>query len=280
MGGPVKPLNRYRPRLKVRVTPDTPVSTHRIGMVVPSSNTTMETEIPELLRRVIGQGHRFTFHASRMRMKKVSLEELGQMNVQADRCAEELSDAAVDVAAYACLVAVMSEGPEFAAEIGEKLTQILKSGQASAEMITSAGALIDGVRTLGVRRGALITPYMKPLTALVVECLEGAGIEVVDSISLEIADNLEVGRRNPEDLVEISRGLDLAQAEAVIISACVQMPSLEAIPRVEDETGLPVLSAATATLRSILESLNISLDIPGGGSLLQMSRSSLMKEVE
>lgn len=276
----MKPLQRYRQLRKVRVSPDTPVQSHRIGMVVPSSNTTMETELPELLHRVVGERHRFTFHASRMRMKKVSLEELGQMNAQADRCTEELSDADVDVAAYACLVAVMSEGPEFAAEIGEKLTQILKSGQASAEMITSAGALIQGVQRLGVRKVALVTPYMRPLTDLVVECLEEAGIEVVDTISLEIPDNLEVGRRNPEDLVEIARNLDLTEAEAVIISACVQMPSLEAIPQVEEETGLPVLSAATATLRAILESLNLSLDIPGGGQLLQMNHAQFRIGVE
>ena len=121
---------------------------------------------------------------------------------------------------------------------------------------------------------------MRPLTDLVVECLEEAGIEVVDTISLEIPDNLEVGRRNPEDLVEIARNLDLTEAEAVIISACVQMPSLEAIPQVEEETGLPVLSAATATLRSILESLNLSLDIPGGGQLLQMNHSQFRIGVE
>lgn len=256
---------------------DSPLKTHRIGMIVPSSNTTMETEIPEMLHRVAQTSHRFTFHASRMRMKKVALSELGRMNAQADRCAEELADAAVDVAAYACLVAVMSEGPDCSSVMGEKLTRILEDGGSAAEMITSAGALIQGVRTLGVRRVALITPYMKPLTDLVVSCLENAGIQVVDSISLEIADNLEVGRRDPMALVEIARELNLDRAEAVIVSACVQMPSLESIPQVEAETGLPVLSAATATLRSVLESLNLVMDIPGGGKLLQM-QSNTRKE--
>ncbi len=267
----MKPVTDRQRCQKVSVAGDSPVQTHRIGMIVPSSNTTMETEIPELLQRVGMGEHRFTFHASRMRMKKVNLSELGQMNAQADRCAEELSDAAVDVAAYACLVAVMSEGPEFADSMANKLTRILEEGETSAEMITSAGALIEGVRKLGVRKVALVTPYMKPLTNLVIACLETAGIEVVDSISLEIADNLEVGRRDPEALVEIARDLDLTEAEAVIVSACVQMPSLAAIPQIEEETGLPVLSAATSTLRSILESLELSLDIPGGGRLLQMN---------
>ncbi|MFC4520238.1 Asp/Glu racemase, partial [Cupriavidus pinatubonensis] len=44
----------------------------RIGQIVPSSNTTMETEIPAMLttRQQI-RPERFTFHSSRMRMKKV-----------------------------------------------------------------------------------------------------------------------------------------------------------------------------------------------------------------
>jgi maleate isomerase len=53
------------------------MSSYRVGMLVPSSNTTMETEVPEVLRRVAGEtGDRFTFHSSRMRMKTVSAEEL------------------------------------------------------------------------------------------------------------------------------------------------------------------------------------------------------------
>ncbi|MEC9477163.1 MAG: Asp/Glu racemase [Planctomycetota bacterium] len=249
-----------------------PASRHRIGLVVPSSNTTMETELPELLDRIEDQNaYRFTFHSSRMRMKTVSPEELKAMNGQADRCVEELSDAAVDVAAYACLVAVMSQGPAHETSLANRLTTLVRKGNPAAHMITSAGALIDGIKSLGASRVALITPYMKPLTQLVIDCLEDAGIEVVDSISLEIADNLEVGRRNPLDLVEIARDLDLSRADALVLSACVQMPSLEAIPVVENEHKLPVLSAATATLRSILDKLELDVSIPGGGSLLQAS---------
>ena len=49
----------------------------RIGQIVPSSNTTMETEIPAMLRaREAVRPARFTFHASRMRMHRVTPDEL------------------------------------------------------------------------------------------------------------------------------------------------------------------------------------------------------------
>lgn len=72
---------------------------HRIGLVVPSSNVTVETEVPELLARHASA--RFSFHASRMRMHTVSPEELRAMNAQRERCVDELADAGVDALLYA-----------------------------------------------------------------------------------------------------------------------------------------------------------------------------------
>lgn len=55
-----------------------PMKHFRIGQIVPSSNTTMETEIPAMLtsRYSLFPEERFTFHSSRMRMMHVSPEEL------------------------------------------------------------------------------------------------------------------------------------------------------------------------------------------------------------
>ena len=48
---------------------------HRVGLIVPSSNTTMETEIPALLRRhPEWNGEGFTFHSSRARLHTVDVE--------------------------------------------------------------------------------------------------------------------------------------------------------------------------------------------------------------
>jgi len=52
-------------------------SAYRVGLIVPSSNVTMETEIPAMLRAREGvRPERFAFHSSRMRMKSVTKEEL------------------------------------------------------------------------------------------------------------------------------------------------------------------------------------------------------------
>lgn len=233
----------------------------RVGLVVPSSNTTMETEVPELLRR---HADDFTTHSARVVMRQVTPEELARMNAAAGDAVATLADARCDVLAYACLVAVMAEGP--GAHIAAETR--LSAAAAGTPVVTSAGALVAGLAALGARRVALIAPYVEPLTAKVCDYLAAAGVTVVDRISLGVADNVAVGRLDPDRLPELAAKLDVTDADAVVLSACVQMPSLPAVPVVERQLGLPVLTAATATVHQVLTRLGRSTSVPAAGALL------------
>jgi maleate isomerase len=242
---------------------------YRIGQIVPSSNTTMETEVPAMFRaRESIAPERFTFHSSRMRMMKVTKEELAAMDRDSDRCALELSDARVDALGYACLVAIMSMGKGYHRESESRLHQRTVENGGAAPVVTSAGALITGLQALRANRIALIAPYMKPLTQLVIDYIEAEGFQVQDHIALEICDNLEVGARDPMALVEIASRVNVKGADALVLSACVQMPSLEAVQVVEDKLGLPVVSAAVCTTYQMLRKLGLSTKVPNGGELL------------
>jgi len=201
-------------------------------------------------------------------MKEVTKEELAAMDADSNRCALELSDAQVDVMGYACLVAIMSMGLGYHRASEERLQAIARGNHPPAQVVTSAGALIDGIRALGARRVAIITPYMKPLTQLVQAYIEHEGIEVVDAISLEIRNNIAVGERDPMALLNVFPSLDIGAADAVVLSACVQMPSLEAIPAVEEICGKPVISSAVCTVHAMLKRLGLRTVVPNAGRLL------------
>ncbi|GAA2857151.1 maleate cis-trans isomerase [Pseudonocardia halophobica] len=232
----------------------------RIGLVVPSSNVTVETEIPALLAR---HPERFSFHSSRMRMHQVSPEELRAMNAQRERCVDELADARVDALLYACLVALMAQGPGEHQRVEKEVR-----AQIDAVVLSSAGALVEGLQALGARRIALVTPYLRPLAEQVVAYLEAEGFAVVDWVALEVGDNAEVGCIPGDRVLGAARGLDLTGADALVISACVQMPSLDLVAPAEEEFGLPVLSAATAGAYALLRGLGLDPVLPGAGSLL------------
>lgn len=73
----------------------------RLGLIVPSSNTTMETELSEMFSRRVRlvPEERFAFHSSRMWMLHVTSEALLQMDRDSNRCVVELAAAQCEAVA-------------------------------------------------------------------------------------------------------------------------------------------------------------------------------------
>lgn len=240
----------------------------RIGMIVPSSNITMEKEIPQ----AINSNHfeskpLITYHSARVGLKNVSREELKQMNLSAVGAAESLADASVDIILYACLVAVMVEG-KGAHNISEKA---LREGASSEEkeipVVTSAGALVQTLRDINVQKVAVIAPYLPSLTETVCGYIKDEGVQVIHSHSLAVTNNLQVGELDQNQLIAIASGMP-EEAEAVVLSACVQMPSLDVLAKTEELLGKPVISAATATVYQAMKTLGMPLNMNTYGKLL------------
>jgi maleate isomerase len=193
---------------------------------------------------------------------------------QVDRCAGELADARVDAIVYACLVAVMARGPGEHEKVEKQLREAVgRAGDGKYDPVisSSAGALVRSLDAHAMGKVAILTPYVETLTEQVVAYLTAAGLTVTDAMSLGVADNVKVAQLDPLRLPDLAGQMDLSSADALIISACVQMPSLVAIPIAERQLGLPVLSAATATVHDLLVGLGLPPEVPDAGALLSGS---------
>jgi maleate isomerase len=239
----------------------------RAGLIVPSSNVTVETEMPALLGT--HPGATFSFHGSRMRMSKVSPAQLLAMNAQRERCVLELGDARPDVILYGCLVALMVAGPGEHERVESLIAEQLATGGADTKVRSSAGALVEALHAMQAKRIAVVTPYMKPLAQQVVDYLEAYDLDVTDWRALEVEDNAAVGCIPGDQVMAAARSLDLTGVDVLVLSACVQMPSLGLVDQAEAELGIPVVTAATAGAFSILRALGLPLDLQGGGALLR-----------
>ena len=69
-------------------------------------------------------------------------------------------------------------------------------------------------------------------------------------------------------LCAIYKDLKLGGVDVLVLSSCVQMLSLAAVPIVEQECGLPVISASIATTYQMLRSLGLKTVAPNAGALL------------
>jgi maleate isomerase len=186
-----------------------------------------------------------------------------------DVSAQSLADAPVEVIAYACLVAVMARGPGAHRDVQARLEAALEGSPRQPPIVTSAGALVDGLHAIGAKRVAMITPYMRPLAEKVADYVRGEGVEVAELVALEVSDNVEVGCIPSDTLVEHARKVCARDdIDALVLSACVQMPSLAVVKLVEDEVGIPVVTAATATARAILVALGLDPVVPDAGRML------------
>ena len=235
--------------------PPVPDALSRIGLIVPSSNTTMETEIPELMRRLAPPGRALSFHSARVRMKHVQRDELVAMNGRARQAMTELMDAPIDAVAYACLVAIMAMGHGHHRVAADEMTEAAQAAGRYPAVITSAGALVEGLSAAGAKRIALVMPYADELARSVAEYLEAEGLQVAAYENLRVTDNTEVGRIPGEAVLDALGRLDLAGVDHVVLSACVQMPSLAILDAARERTGLPVTSAAECTAKALLKAV-------------------------
>jgi maleate isomerase len=248
---------------------------HRVGMIVPSADTTTEIEIPELLRRQqAASGERFSVHSTRLRLQQFTAEALQKMNDGADSAVDLLCDARVDALIHACPVAVMAGGRRGILQMQAQLVaRAAATGRTPPAVVTSAGALVGALAHLHATRVSMITPYRKSLTARIAATLNECGIEVVQSRSLEVVDNLEVGRLDAMKLLALAAQMDFSGSDALVLSACAQMPSLAVIEEAEQRFGLPVVSAATASAFGLLERLGVEPQIGQAGMLLRSRRA-------
>jgi maleate isomerase len=230
--------------------------TIRLGLIVPSSNTTMETEFHRMVP------HGITLHSARMRMQQVTPEELRGMDEDSVRAAEEVADAKVSAIAYGCTIAIMSREVGYDEVVRERLERAVR-----IPVIISATAVIEALRVLGIQRIALATPYLDALAATEAEFMRKYGFEIVSNKNLNIADNVEVGNQAEEVVYELVRSLDSSRADGVLIS-CAQLPSIGVIERLERELEKPVVSTNTATLWAILRRLGWNEPVSGYGQIL------------
>lgn len=235
----------------------------RVGLIVPSSNVTIETEIPALL----GHDNR-TYHSSRAVMRSVDQASLHDMVRQGPQCARQLADADVDVIAYGCLVALMAEGHGAHEQVEDELLRAGSQDGRERPVVSSAGALVRTLQHLRLKQVVTIAPYSPDLTDMVLKYISSYGVETTDHISLNVTDNQAVACLDPSNLLEMVQRLDLTGADGIILSSCVQMPSLAAIAGVQDVTGLPVVTAATATARELLVALRDDRVVEAGGAAL------------
>jgi len=215
----------------------------RVGLVVPSSNTTNEPEFARALPDGV------SLHASRMRLADVDAESLSAMADDATECASLLASAEVDVVAYGCTTGSLVHGPGYDEDIEARL-----EAEAGVPAVATAASIKRAFDVLDVDSVAVTTPYIEDLNRREAEFLEAAGYDVVAIDGLGLRSNTEIGAQDSQTAADAARNVDDPDADAVFIS-CTNYRTFDIIPELERELDKPVVTSNQATLWDALDRL-------------------------
>jgi len=220
---------------------------------LPSSNTTMEPDFYQMAPPGV------TVHTARMLLREVTPDALKEMAGEAARAARLLKTADVDILAYGCTSGSLIRGVEW-----EKSLKVRLEETAGVPAVTTAGAVVDGLRTLGADRVSVFTPYTDVVNMHERLFLEAHGYRVDTIRGLGLTDNQRIGRVSKKQLESF---IAPAPGSDAVFVSCTNLPVVHLIEALEEKHRLPFVTSNQATMWAALRGLDQS-NIDGYGALL------------
>jgi len=227
----------------------------RLGLIVPSSNTTMEMELHDYLPFGV------SLHTARMPLRNVTEEELLKMSALALESARLLKDADVELILYGCTSGSFIGGKDYEKELEAKIED-----EVNVPVVSTSTAVVEALKILDAQSLLVITPYTEEINGREKDFLEANGFEVLDMRGLGIEDNLTIGRLEPHEAYRLAKASFIEEADAVFIS-CTNLRTFEVIGPLEEDLGLPVVTSNQASLWLALREMDVMEKIPELGRL-------------
>ena len=234
----------------------------RIGLMVPSTNTTCEADFQMAVPRGV------TVHGQRLWMTNESNgdEAYVRMNAEIESGARYLATAHVDVVVYGCTTGSFYKGPGWDTEM---LALIRR--EAGVPAVATSPSVVEALRFFRARRISVATPYPDWNNRRLRAYLEAQGFEVLNvdgEPRAAAAGNQGINDQDPESVTEFAACACRPEADALLCS-CTAWRSVEAIAAIEARTGKPAVSSNQSTIWTALRALGIADPVRGFGRLLE-----------
>jgi maleate cis-trans isomerase len=210
----------------------------RVGLMVPSNNTTMEGELSAWLpagstvRTVkIPRGTGLLTAETIAAYRDGAIELARQHFARGD----------VDLIAYGCTAAGFIAGPAGDAALSRALSQAT-----GLPVVTTARAMVRALQHDRARRVAVVTPYLDAVNAQLTAFLADGGIEVVRLETFGAPDVAALGRITVEQVRGLARVTMGRDCDALFIG-CSQLPTYAILDDLAREFDRPAWSSIRAT---------------------------------
>ena len=228
----------------------------KIGLITLSTDLTMESDFYSITRDLP-----IDVFVNRIKnYNPLTKENLLKMHDQIESVTKDiLPGEKINTVAYGCTSGTIAIGKDKI----EKKIQLAKPGCYVTTPITSA---IKAINKMKIKKIAVFTPYPESVNKTVFEYFSKENIEVLSFSSFNLDSDLEIGKIDPNYLLEILLKMDTRNADALFIS-CTALPVLKIIDQIEIKIKKTVLSSNQTLIWDSIRSVGYKNPIAGYGKL-------------
>ncbi|WP_425098249.1 maleate cis-trans isomerase family protein [Tropicibacter sp. S64] len=228
-----------------------------LGLVVLQSDETLEHDFRRLLPET-----GVALYVSRIQSgAEVTTESLSEMEARLPDAAGRLPrPIGFDVVGYGCTsgTSVIGAG---------RVAELVRDGVTTRSVTEPVTALVAACAALGIRRLALLSPYVAEVSDGLRRVLAQAGIETPVFGSFDEAEETRVARIDAASLMAAGQALmEDTRAEALFLS-CTNLRTLDVIAPLEAVVGRPVLSSNQVLGWHMMRQAGLQDRVTGRGQL-------------
>ena len=170
-----------------------------------------------------------------------------------------LPDQKLDCVAYGCTSGTIAAGYS---SIVEKVN-LAKPNTKVTTPITSA---VNALKILKINKLSIFTPYTDEINQSVINYFKKENINITELSYFDIASDLDIGKIDPDYLLDVLVKKDLSNSDALFVS-CSALPVLPIIKDLEKKTGKVVLSSNQTLIWDTLKQIDFKNQVEGYGEL-------------
>src|SRR5207247_7030231 len=227
--------------------------TRHFGVLIPSTNTTVEIEC-----RLLPAAYQA--HVGRLKSSGGSFSP--SRDEEIDYQARLLGTAKVEL-----VILAQTSASLFADDYDDVATRRMSTG-AGVRAITSAQAVGRAVRALGARRIAIVSPYSEAVNQRAAHYFEKKhGLATVALEGFGATDAYAIGKLGPQNARDAFARIDRPEIEAFVVPGG-NFPTMPSVAAWEREFKKPVVTTNQASVWAMLRAFNSADRLPAFGRLL------------
>lgn len=229
--------------------------THHFGVLIPSTNTTVEAELSRLPAG-------YQPHFARLLTSTPGHPFAPSRDEDIDYQSKLLGTAKVEMT-----ILIQTSASLFSDDYDETVTRRMSAAAGGVPAMTSADAVGRALRALGAKRIGLVSPYSEEVNARARRYFtrkHGLDIGVVEGFAAK--DSYSIGKLGPENARDAFARIDRADIDAFAVPGA-NFATMASIAAWERELGKPVVSSTQASMWAVARELG-GERIVGFGRLL------------